>query len=95
MNPDGSVLQHWYTFLMRRTTSYSLSREHDSFLRQQVESGAFKSASDVIRAALQQMAEEQRKETALLEALDEGLESGRARVGVWQRVDAAVKKRSR
>lgn len=79
---------------MQRTTSYSLTREQNDFLRKQVKSGVFKSASDVIRAALNKMAEEQQKETELLEALDEGLASGRARAGVWQRVHAAVKSKS-
>ncbi len=78
---------------MRRTTSYSLTPELDAFLKQQVDSGAFKSASDVVRAALTHMAAEQRKEVALLAALDEGLESPRARPGTWKRVRAAVKRK--
>ena len=78
---------------MRRTTSYSLTPELDAFLKQQVDSGVFKSASDVVRAALTHMAEEHRKETALLAALDEGLESPLARSGTWKRVRAAAKRK--
>lgn len=78
---------------MRRTTSYSLTPELDTFLKEQVESGAFRSASDVVRAALTHMADEHRKEVALLAALDEGLNSPPARPGTWKRVRAAVKRR--
>ena len=78
-----------------RTTSFSLGAELDAFVREQVDSGAYSSASEVVRKALGQMAEEQRKETALLEALDYGIASGRARPGTWQRVRAEVRKRAR
>ena len=50
-------------------------------------------AADVVRAALTHMADEHRKEVALTAALDEGLQSPRARPGTWKRVRAAVKRR--
>jgi antitoxin ParD1/3/4 len=78
-----------------RTTSFSLGTELDEFVREQVESGAYTSASEVVRKALQQMAQEQRKEQALLKALDHGVTSGRARPGTWKRVQAEVRKRAR
>jgi antitoxin ParD1/3/4 len=78
---------------MSRTTSFSLGRELEAFVQQQVASKAYRSASEVMRAALATMQEEKRKQEALLAALDEGLESGRARPGTWKRVRSAVKQR--
>lgn len=80
---------------MPRTTSFSLGAELDTFVREQVESGAYDSASEVVRAALKRMADEQRKEAAVLAALDRGVASGRARTGTWKRVQAELRKRVR
>jgi antitoxin ParD1/3/4 len=80
---------------MKRTTSYTLGPELDAFVREQVESREYGSASEVMRAALATMRDEKRKETALAAALDEGVGSGRAPSGTWARVRAATKKRSR
>ena len=70
---------------MARTTSFSLGEERDGFVRQQVDSGAYASASEVVRDALTRLAEEQRKEASVLAALDHGMESGRARPGAFAR----------
>ncbi|MBX7113554.1 MAG: type II toxin-antitoxin system ParD family antitoxin [Myxococcaceae bacterium] len=78
---------------MARITSFSLGPELDAFVREQVTSKAYGSASEVLRAALTAMQDEKLKQDALLAALDEGLASGRARPGTWKRVRAAVKKR--
>jgi antitoxin ParD1/3/4 len=77
---------------MARTTSFSLGEELEKFVRDKVESGDFSSASEVLREALRQMAEEERKERALLSALDAGLASRRAKPGVWDRVEAKVRR---
>jgi antitoxin ParD1/3/4 len=69
-----------------RTTSFTLGAELDAFVREQVESGLYSSASEVVRAALEHLADEQRREQAVLAALDRGLASGRARPGVFARV---------
>jgi antitoxin ParD1/3/4 len=61
---------------MPRNTSFQLSDELDAFIRGQVESGSYDSASEVVREALERLAEEKRKEAWLLEALNEGLSSG-------------------
>lgn len=71
---------------MPRTTSFTLSSDLDEFVRNQVDAGAFASASEVMREALRRMAEEERREQALLVSLDAGLASGRAKRGVWNRV---------
>jgi antitoxin ParD1/3/4 len=70
---------------MARTTSFTLGEELDGFVRQQVDSGAYASASEVVRDALSRLADEQRKEAAVLAALDHGLASGRARPGAFAR----------
>jgi len=71
---------------MPRTTSFSIGPELDAFVADQVKSGAYDSASEVVREALTRLADEKRKEAAVLDALDRGLESGRARPGVFARV---------
>lgn len=71
---------------MGKNTSFVLSDELDEFVREQVESGSYRSASDVMRDALQRLAEEKRKEASLLAALDQGVKSGRAKPGVFPRV---------
>ena len=70
---------------MARTTSFTLGEELDGFVRQQVDSGAYASASEVVRDALTRFAEEQRKEASVLAALDHGMTSGRARPGAFAR----------
>ena len=60
-------------------------------MREKVDSGAFSSASEVLREALRRMADEERKERELLSALDAGLASPRVKPGVWDRVDAKLR----
>ena len=71
---------------MARTTSFVLGPELEQFVQEQVQSGEFGSASEVMREALSRFASEHRKETALLAALDHGMASGLARPGVFARV---------
>lgn len=71
---------------MPRTTSFALGPELDIFVREQVASGAYDSASEVVRDALTRLASERRKEAAVLAALDHGLASGRARPQVFARL---------
>jgi antitoxin ParD1/3/4 len=77
---------------MARTTSFTLGKDLENFVREKVASGAYSSASEVLREALRRMAEEERKERELLVALDAGLASRRARAGIWGRVDASVRR---
>ena len=70
---------------MARTTSFTLGEDLDGFVRHQVDSGAYASASEVVRDALTRLAEEQRKEASVLAALDHGAASGRARSGAFAR----------
>jgi antitoxin ParD1/3/4 len=77
---------------MARTTSFTLGKDLENFVRDKVDSGAYSSASEVLREALRRMAEEERKERDLMTALDAGLASRRAKAGLWERVDAKVRR---
>ncbi len=77
---------------MARTTSFTLGKDLEAFVREKVDSGTYSSASEVLRDALRRMAEEERKERELLIALDAGLASRRAKPGVWERVNAKVRR---
>ncbi len=77
---------------MARTTSFTLGKDLEEFVREQVDRGVYSSASEVLREALRRMAEEDRKERELLAALDTGLASRRAKPGVWERVRAKVRR---
>ena len=75
---------------MARTTSFTLGAELDGFVREQVDSGAYASASEVVRDALARLAEEQRKEAAVLAALDQGMASGPTRPAHRPRSNPAI-----
>lgn len=77
---------------MARTTSFTLGKDLEEFVREKVDSGAYSSVSEVLRDALRRMAEEERKERELQAALDAGLASRRAKPGVWERVHAKVRR---
>lgn len=77
---------------MARTTSFSLGKDLEEFVRDKVDSGAYSSASEVLRDALRRMAEAERKERDVLAALDAGLASRRAKPGVWERANARVRR---
>jgi antitoxin ParD1/3/4 len=75
---------------MPRTTSFTLGEDLEEFVQEQVNSGAYASASEVVRVALERMAEQERKEAALYAALDAGVKSGRAEPGAFARVRKRV-----
>ena len=61
---------------MGRNTSVSLGNHFESFVDNRVITGRFKNASEVIRAGLRLLEEEEDKVIALKLAINEGLESG-------------------
>jgi len=63
---------------MAKNTSISLGDHFEDFINEQVESGRYGSASEVIRASLRLMEEREQKITALRLALIEGENSGDA-----------------
>jgi antitoxin ParD1/3/4 len=72
--------------MVAKNTSVLLTDELQSFVREQVEAGAYRSTSEVVRDALERLANEKRKEAALLASLDAGIASGRVAPGVFARV---------
>ncbi|XZF15499.1 type II toxin-antitoxin system ParD family antitoxin [Chitinophagaceae bacterium MMS25-I14] len=61
---------------MGRNTSISLGDHFEHFVDDKVAAGRFKNASEVIRAGLRLLEEEENKIAALQKAIDEGWESG-------------------
>ncbi len=64
---------------MGRNTSISLGDHFENFVDKKVSTGRFKNASEVIRAGLRLLEEEEIKIAALRTAIDEGFESGFAK----------------
>ena len=61
---------------MSRNTSISLGNYFDRFVQSRLTSGRFKNASEVVRAGLRLLEEEENKIIALRDAIQEGVESG-------------------
>ena len=61
---------------MAKNTSVSLGNYFESFVDNTVSQGRFKNASEVIRAGLRLLEEEENKIVALKKAINEGIESG-------------------
>jgi putative addiction module CopG family antidote len=61
---------------MNKNTSVSLGNYFDNFIQSRISSGRFKNASEVVRAGLRLLEEEESKFIALREAIQEGLDSG-------------------
>jgi antitoxin ParD1/3/4 len=64
---------------MGRNTSVSLGDHFEDFVDSEVSTGRFKNASEVIRAGLRLLEEEESKIIALKKAVENGIESGLAR----------------
>ena len=63
---------------MGRNTSVSLGDYFEDFVDTKVNQGRYKNASEVIRAGLRLLEEEENKVQILKNAIREGIESGRA-----------------
>jgi antitoxin ParD1/3/4 len=61
---------------MSKNTSFSLGDHFSSFAEEQVQQGRYSSASDVVRAGLRLLEEQEAKLAALRAALIEGEQSG-------------------
>jgi antitoxin ParD1/3/4 len=63
---------------MGRNTSISLGDHFESFIENSVNYGRFNNASEVVRAGLRLLEDEENKIIALRKAINEGIDSGRA-----------------
>lgn len=61
---------------MSKNTSISLGNYFDEFVSSQVSNGRYKNVSEVIRAGLRLLENEESKVTALRNAIQEGIDSG-------------------
>ena len=64
---------------MSRNTSISLGDHFENFVDDRVSAGRFKNASEVIRAGLRLLEEEENRIVALRQAIEEGIQSGTAK----------------
>ncbi len=63
---------------MGRNTSISLGNHFESFIETTVSQGRFSNASEVVRAGLRLLEEEESRILVLRNAIRDGIESGRA-----------------
>ncbi|MDN3666835.1 type II toxin-antitoxin system ParD family antitoxin [Algibacter miyuki] len=61
---------------MGKNTSISLGDHFEDFIKEEVKSGRYGSVSEVIRSALRLLEREEKKESALIKALEIGEKSG-------------------
>ncbi|HUW05671.1 MAG TPA: type II toxin-antitoxin system ParD family antitoxin [Williamwhitmania sp.] len=61
---------------MERNTSISIGKYFDSFIKSRISSGRYKNASEVVRAGLRLLEEEENKIMVLRDAVQEGIDSG-------------------
>jgi antitoxin ParD1/3/4 len=62
--------------IMGKNTSVSLGNHFEAFVENSISTGRFQNASEVIRAGLRLLEEEEAKIVALRSAIQEGIESG-------------------
>jgi len=63
---------------MGRNTSISLGNHFENFIKNRLSEGRYKNASEVVRARLRLLEEEENKLLILKKAVEEGQYSGRA-----------------
>ena len=80
---------------MGKNTSVSLGNHFESFIENSIHQGRFSSASEVVRAGLRLLEEEEGKLANLKRAVQEGLESGTAKNFDPKKHLAALKKRKK
>ena len=61
---------------MHKNTSISLGSYFDQFIKSRISAGRYKNASEVVRAGLRLLEEEENKVNVLREAIQEGIDSG-------------------
>ena len=64
---------------MGKNTSISLGNHFESFIEHSLSEGRFKNASEVVRAGLRLLEEDENRLLVLKDAIQEGINSGRVR----------------
>jgi antitoxin ParD1/3/4 len=64
------------SLVMSKNTSITLGNHFDDFVQNRISAGRYKNASEVIRAGLRLLEEEENKVAALKYAIQEGIDSG-------------------
>jgi len=80
---------------MGKKASISLGNHFESFIEQSIHQGRFSNESEVVRAGLRLLEEEEGKLANLKQAVQEGLESGTAKNFDPKKHLAALKKRKK
>ena len=62
--------------IMNRNTSISIGDYFDEFIKSRISAGRYRNASEVVRAGLRLLEEEENKVIALKGAINEGIQSG-------------------
>ena len=62
--------------VMSKNTSITLGNHFEDFVQSRISAGRYKNASEVIRAGLRLLEEEEDKVVALKQAIQEGIDSG-------------------
>ncbi len=70
---------------MSKNTSVSLGNYFDKFIQDQISKGRYKNVSEVLRAGLRLLENEESKAIALKRAIQEGIESGLANDFDWEK----------
>lgn len=65
--------------IMSKNTSITLGDYFDDFIQNILREGRYKNASEIVRAGLRLLEEEERKVVALRNAIEEGIKSGHAK----------------
>lgn len=79
---------------MAKTTSFNLGEHFEQFIASQIKSGRYGNASEVVRASLRAMEQEEQKLEALRQALIDGENSGESTPLDMQEIIAKAKRKA-
>ena len=79
---------------MAKTTSFNLGDHFEQFISTQVQSGRYGNASEVLRASLRMLEQEEQKLTVLRQAIIEGENSGDAGILDMEEIRQRAKRKA-